>query len=116
MVIPFIVIEFLFSHVQILTKYKGNTNRVSRYPRGFKLHRVLRKMRWESRAVVAHAFNPSTSEAEEGGDLCEFAVSLVCKASSRTVRAVTQRNPVLKNKTSKQRNKKMTWEPMYEKF
>jgi hypothetical protein len=36
--------------------------------------------------VVAHAFNPSTWEAESGGFL-----------SSRTARA-TQRNPVLKNK------------------
>ena len=30
-------------------------------------------------------------------DLCEFKASLVYKASSRTVRTVTQRNPVLKN-------------------
>ena len=30
------------------------------------------------------------------GDLCEFEVSLVYTASSRTARAVTQRNPVLK--------------------
>jgi hypothetical protein len=44
-----------------------------------------------SRAVVAHAFNPSTQEAEAGG------------LSSRTARA-TQRNPVLKNK---QTNKKV---------
>jgi hypothetical protein len=39
--------------------------------------------------VVAHAFNPSTWEAEE--------TSLVYKVSSRTARA-TQRNPVLKKK------------------
>jgi hypothetical protein len=39
--------------------------------------------------VVAHAFNPSTQEAEAGGFL-----------SSRTARA-TQRNPVSKNKTNK---------------
>ena len=32
-------------------------------------------------------------------DLCEFEASLVYRASSRTVRAVTQRNPVLKLKS-----------------
>ena len=31
-------------------------------------------------------------------DLCEFEASLVYRASSRTVRAVTQRNPVSENK------------------
>ena len=31
-------------------------------------------------------------------DLCEFKASLVYKESSRTARAVTERNPVLKNK------------------
>ena len=50
-----------------------------------------------SRAVVAHAFNPSTWEAE-----AEFKASLVYRVSSRTARA-TQRNPVLK-KTNKQNN------------
>jgi hypothetical protein len=45
------------------------------------------------RAVVAHAFNPSTWEAETG---------LVYRVSSRTARA-TQRNPV-SNKTKQ--NKK----------
>jgi hypothetical protein len=44
--------------------------------------------------VVAHAFNPSTWEAEAGGSL-----------SSRPARA-TQRNPILKNKNTKQTNKK----------
>jgi hypothetical protein len=43
--------------------------------------------------VVAHAFNPSTGEAEAGGFL-----------SSRTARA-TQRNPVLKNKTKQNKTK-----------
>jgi hypothetical protein len=53
-----------------------------------------------SQAVVAHAFNPSTWEAEADGFL-----SLVYKVSSRTARAV-QRNPVSKKtKTSKQTNK-----------
>jgi hypothetical protein len=42
--------------------------------------------KWLSQAVVAHAFNPSTWEAEAGGFL-----------SSRTARAI-QRNPVSKNK------------------
>ena len=31
-------------------------------------------------AAVAHAFNPSTREAEAGGDLCEFKTSLVYKS------------------------------------
>jgi hypothetical protein len=43
--------------------------------------------------VVAHAFRPSTREAETG----EFEASLVYKVSSRTARAI-QRNPVSKNK------------------
>jgi hypothetical protein len=46
--------------------------------------------------VVAHAFNPSTWEAEAGGSH-EFEASLVYKVSSRTARA-TQRNPVSKKK------------------
>ena len=37
-------------------------------------------------------------------DLCEFEASLVYRASSRTTWAVTQRNPVLKNKTKKQKS------------
>jgi hypothetical protein len=41
--------------------------------------------------VVAHAFNPSTREAE---------ASLLYKVSSRTARAI-QRNPVLKKQTKK---------------
>jgi hypothetical protein len=49
--------------------------------------------------VVAHAFKPSTREAEAGGFL-EFEASLVYKVSSRTARA-TQRNPVSKNKKQK---------------
>jgi hypothetical protein len=47
--------------------------------------------------VVAHAFNPSTWEAE-------FEASLVHKADARTARA-TQRNPVLKTKHNKTKPK-----------
>jgi hypothetical protein len=46
--------------------------------------------------VVAHAFNPSTWEAEAGG----FLASLVYRVNSRTARAI-QRNPVLKNQKKK---------------
>jgi hypothetical protein len=46
--------------------------------------------------MVAHAFNPSTWEAE-AGRFSEFEASLVYRVSSRTARA-TQRNPVSKNK------------------
>lgn len=44
-------------------------------------------------AVVGHAFNPSTREAEAGGSALE--ASLVCRVGSRTARA-PQRKPVLK--------------------
>ena len=44
-----------------------------------------------SRAVVAHASNPSTQEAEAGG-LREFEASLVHSLSSKTPTAI-QRNP-----------------------
>jgi hypothetical protein len=54
--------------------------------------------------VVAHAFNPSTREAE-AGRFFEFEASLVYKVSSSTAKAI-QRNPVLKNKKNKQTNKK----------
>ena len=50
-----------------------------------------------SQAVVVHAFNPSTQEAEAGQSL-EFEASLVYRMSSRTVRT-TQRNPVSKKQT-----------------
>jgi hypothetical protein len=52
-------------------------------------------------AVVVHAFNPSTWEAEAGGFLSSRPeASLVYKVSSRTARAI-QRNPVLKKKKDK---------------
>jgi hypothetical protein len=53
--------------------------------------------------VVAHAFNPSTREAEAGRS--EFEASLVYKVSSRTARAV-QRNPASKKTKNKQTKKK----------
>ena len=43
--------------------------------------------------MVVHSFIPSTWEV--GADRCEFQASLSYKVSSRTARAVTQRNPVL---------------------
>jgi hypothetical protein len=49
---------------------------------------------------VAHAFNPSTQEAERGRWSSEFEASLVYRVSARTARA-TQRNPVWKNKKKK---------------
>jgi hypothetical protein len=56
--------------------------------------------------VVAHAFNPSTWEAEAVGFL-ELEASLVYMVSSRTARA-KQRNPVSKNKNkNKQTSKKV---------
>jgi hypothetical protein len=41
--------------------------------------------------MAAHAFNPCTQEA--GAYLCDFDVSLIYRASSRTARVI-QRNPV----------------------
>jgi hypothetical protein len=57
-------------------------------------------------AVVAHAFNPSTQEAERKADgSLEFQSSLICIASSRPAKD-TQRNSVSKKKqTSKQTQK-----------
>jgi hypothetical protein len=54
-------------------------------------------------AVVEHAFNPSTREAEaEAGGFLSFEASLVYRVSSRTARA-TQRNPVLNNQKKKKK-------------
>jgi hypothetical protein len=50
---------------------------------------------------VAHAFNPSTWEAEQA--ISEFETSLVYIVSSRTARA-TQRNPVSEKKKKKRAN------------
>ena len=49
---------------------------------------------------MAHAFNPSTWEAEAGRDLCKFEVTLVCRVRFRTEKA-TQRNPVSKDQKIK---------------
>ena len=54
--------------------------------------------------MVAHAYNPSTGEAEAGGFL-SFEASLVYKVSSRIARA-KQRNPVSKNQNRKKEKKK----------
>jgi hypothetical protein len=50
-------------------------------------------------AVVAHAFNPSTN-------LCAFKASLVCRASSRTAKAI-QRNLVSKKSRKTKPNQKL---------
>ena len=47
-------------------------------------------------AVVAHACNLSTQEAE-AGDLSEFEASLVYRVSSKTARAVSEK-PCLKKR------------------
>ena len=46
-----------------------------------------------------------TLRRQRQADLCKFKTSLVYRASSRTARAVTQRNPVLKKE--KERKRKM---------
>jgi hypothetical protein len=51
---------------------------------------------------MAHAFNPSTWEAE--ADQFEFEASLVYRVSSRKARAI-QRNPVLKKAKQQTKNK-----------
>ena len=58
--------------------------------------------------MVAHAFNPSTREAEASGFLSEFEASLVYRVSSSTARA-TQRNPVLKTKQNKKKKNDKRW-------
>jgi hypothetical protein len=55
--------------------------------------------------VVAHAFNPSTREAEAGRWISEFEASLVYRVSSRTARAA-QKNPVSKNQKNKTKQNK----------
>ena len=45
------------------------------------------------------------------GDLHEFEASLVYKSNSRTVKAVTPRNSVLKTKNKQTKNKRGGWLP-----
>jgi hypothetical protein len=61
------------------------------------------KKEWPQPGVVAHAFNPSTREAEAGGFLSSE-VSLVYRVSSRTARAI-ERNPSSKKKKTKNKTK-----------
>ena len=62
--------------------------------------------------MVAHAFNPSTWEAEERW-ISEFEASLDYRVSSRTART-TQRNPVSKkHKQTKKGYKKVLMESFY---
>ena len=53
--------------------------------------------------MVAHAFNPSTQEAEQA-DLFKFEASLVYETSFRTARA-TQRNSASKKQNKTKQNK-----------
>ena len=60
------------------------------------------KIKELGQVVVAHAFNISTQEAEAGRWISGSSRPVwSTRASSRTARAVTQRNPVLKNKQTK---------------
>jgi hypothetical protein len=54
--------------------------------------------------VVAHAFNPSTREAEAGRRISEFETSLVYRVSFRTARDI-QRNPRLEKPKKKKKEK-----------
>ena len=50
-----------------------------------------------SQAMVAHTLIPALGRQMQV-DLCEFEASLIYRVSSRTARAATQTNAVLKNK------------------
>jgi hypothetical protein len=63
---------------------------------------TLFQMRWKL-GVVAHGFNPQHSGGR-GRRISEFKASLLYKVSSRTAMAV-QRNPVLKNRKTKQQQR-----------
>ena len=57
--------------------------------------------------TLVHTFNPRVNGGRggRGRQISEFKVSLVYRASSRTARAVKQRNLVSKNKQTKDKNK-----------
>lgn len=57
---------------------------------------------WEVEAFQdGKRFRRQNTRKEKAG-ICEFEVSLVYRATFRTIRAVIQRNPLLKNKNNKQ--------------
>jgi hypothetical protein len=71
--------------------------------------KALDKMNYYSKAVVVHAFSPSTGEVEAHGS--EFEANLLYRASSSTAKA-TQRNHILgrvgvKKKKKKQKTNKI---------
>ena len=66
---------------------------------------VTVRIRKRSQAVVAHAFNPSTWEAE-AGDLSKFEASLVYKMSSSTDSKATEKH-CLKTPKKKKRKENM---------
>lgn len=69
------------------------------------LHKDSIEKKTEALCGRAQAFNLSALEAETSGDAeagrRELKASLVYKCSSKTVRAITQQNPVLKKKEKK---------------
>jgi hypothetical protein len=89
--------------VDVSGSFEHSTTKTRKVPaRDSPCFEKLGKTKFTSRpGVVAHAFNPSTWEAERGRRISEFKAILVYKVSSRTARA-TQRNPVSKNKKQKQ--------------
>ena len=67
---------------------------------------IYTKNKVSSRAVWHTPLTPAL-ERQRQADLCEFEGSLVYRVSSRTVRA-SQRNPVLRKPTNKQKHLKNT--------
>jgi hypothetical protein len=55
--------------------------------------------------VVAQAFSPNTQEQRQAY-LCDFKASLVYKVSSRTTKAITQKNPVSGERKEKKREER----------
>jgi hypothetical protein len=77
---------------------------LSGFLRSSKTVQMITTSKWSlSQAVVAHAFNPSTWEAEVGGFLSSRP-AWVYRVSSRTARAI-QRNPVSEKQKQKQKQK-----------